>query len=190
VKAALERLLAGEIPYVLAGPERLPSSPVLLSGSFNPLHKGHVQLLSAAVQVTGRTGLLELSLTNVDKPSPGLDEIDRRLHALGKQFGVVLTCAPTFAEKAEVLPGAWFAMGYDTAIRLLDPTYHDDIPAMLSRFAELQTRFIVAGRLHKGTYQSLDHLAIPPGLPDLFVPIPQTLFREDISSTELRGKEI
>jgi hypothetical protein len=188
MKAALERLFAGDIPYVLAGLEQLPSSPILLAGSFNPLHKGHVQLLTAAEKVTGRTGLLELSLTNVDKPSPGLDEIKRRLQELEKQFGVVITCAPTFAEKAEVLPGAWFVMGYDTAIRLLDPAYHDDIPAMLTRFAELEIRFAVAGRLYEGAYQSLDQLAIPDGFKDLFVAIPEALFRADISSSGLRKK--
>ena len=187
MRASIERLLAGEIPYVLAGTDQLPAHPVLLSGSFNPLHRGHVQLLSAAEAVAGRPGLLELSIANVDKPALGVDEIERRVHALEPPIGIVITRAPTFAEKAEVLPGAWFAMGYDTVIRLLDTAYHGDIPGILARFAALQTRFVVAGRLLNGVFQSMDDLAVPGGFEELFVPIPERLFREDISSTELRG---
>jgi len=86
------------------------------------------------------------------------------------------------------MPGAWFAMGYDTAVRLLSSAYHQDVSAMLKRFQELDTRFVVAGRLVNGVFQGLNHLAIPPGFEHLFIPIPESLFREDISSTELRKR--
>lgn len=189
MKDALERLVAGEVPYILVGQDELPVHPVFLSGSFNPLHQGHIQLLIAAEQVSEREGLLELSVTNVDKPPLGIVEVERRLLQLKRQFNAVLTSAPTFAEKAELFPGAWFAMGYDTAIRLLSPRYHEDVPAMLMRFAELDTRFVVAGRLHEGRFQALGDLPIPVGFEDLFVPIPELLFREDISSSELRTQK-
>jgi len=189
MKEALDRLVAGEIPYILVGQDALPEHPVLLPGSFNPLHQGHIELLMAAKQVSLRDGLFELSVTNVDKPPLDITDLERRLLPLRGQFGAVLTCAPTFAEKAELLPGAWFAMGYDTAIRLLSPAYHDDVPAMLARFQLLDTRFVVAGRLHRGEFQSLEHLDIPGGFEELFIPIPESLFREDISSTEIRMKK-
>jgi hypothetical protein len=80
-------------------------------------------------------------------------------------------------------------MGYDTAIRLLSPAYHDDVPAMLSRFQSAGTRFVIGGRLHRGAFQSLEGLDIPPACKELFVPIPETLFREDISSTEIRAEK-
>jgi hypothetical protein len=34
----------------------------------------------------------------------------------------------------------------------------------------------------------MDHIHIPDGFEGLFIPIPEDVFREDISSTELRGK--
>jgi hypothetical protein len=138
--------------------------------------------------VSGRKGLLELSVTNVDKPALEIEEIERRLGGLAGHFNVVLTCAATFSEKAALFPGAWFAMGFDTAIRLLDPKYHADVRAMLAHFAEQDSRFVVAGRLHNGKFQSLPQLEIPAGFEELFVAIPESLFREDISSTELRKR--
>jgi hypothetical protein len=187
MKEALNQLVTGEIPYILLGLDALPDHPVLLPGAFNPLHQGHVELLCAAERVTQRNGLLELSVTNVDKPPLDIIKLERRLLQLRGRFKTVLTCAPTFIEKARLFPEAWFAMGYDTAIRLLSPAYHDDVPAMLSRFQFTGTKFVVGGRLHQGAFQSLEGLDIPPAYKELFVPIPETLFREDISSTEIRA---
>ena len=184
----LERLMAGNLPYILVGRDCLPIRPVLLSGSFNPLHRGHIHLLQAAREVTHRDGLLELSVANVDKPSLDVAEVERRLQLIRRCGGGVLTCAPTFLEKAELFPDAWFAMGYDTAVRLLDPAYHPDVEAMLAHFSTLGTRFVVAGRLQPCGFQSAEELAVPSGFRRLFIPIPEALFREDISSTDLRSE--
>lgn len=186
MKDALGKLLSGKRPHLLVGCDRLPEPTLLLPGSFNPLHAGHEGLLRAAEKMTGRTGLLELSVTNVDKPPLAPVEVERRLQQMTGICSVVLTCAPTFAEKAEHFPGAWFVLGYDTAIRLLNPNYHPDIPAMLTRFQALETRFMVAGRLHNGEFQTLENIEIPAGFESLFIPIPRTDFRADISSTEIR----
>ncbi|WP_372796214.1 hypothetical protein [Pontiella sp.] len=181
-----QQLLNGELDQLLVGCESLPEQLLLYPGSFNPLHIGHTGLLRAAEQLSGRSGLLELSIQNVDKPALDLDEVERRLEHIFEP--VVLTRAPTFFEKAQLFPGAWFAMGYDTAIRLIDPKYHPDVPAMLRAFQALETRFVVAGRLHGGMFQSLEHIPIPDAFKELFIPIPESIFRADISSTELRGK--
>ena len=187
---AYERLLAGEQPCILVGQDDVPGKMILLPGSFNPLHKGHKGLLLAAEKISGRVGVLELSIANVDKPTLSMAEVERRLQQMQGVYSVALTCAPTFAEKAELFPGAWFAMGYDTAVRLLSPEYHDDVPTMLKRFQELGTRFAVAGRLGKDGFKTVEKLAIPAGFEALFVPIPPEAFREDISSTELRKKSL
>jgi len=187
MRDALDRLVAGDLPYILVGRDEFPAEPLLLPGSFNPLHKGHEGLLLVAEQATGRNGILELSVVNVDKPPLSIVEVERRLLQMKGMYSAVLTCAPTFAEKAELFPGAWFALGFDTAIRLLSSDYHADVPAMLARFRSLGTRFAVAGRLHESRFQTLENLRIPPGFGELFIPIPGTLFREDISSTELRN---
>ena len=186
---ALHRLITGELPYILVGRDDFPEKPILFSGSFNPLHKGHEELLLSAERMTGREGILELSVVNVDKPPLGIVEVERRLLQLKGIYSVVLTCAPTFIEKAELFPGMWFAMGFDTAQRLISPDYHADVPAMLARFQHLKTRFAVAGRLLGSAFQTLDHLNIPEGFENLFVSIPEHAFREDISSTDLRTRK-
>lgn len=184
MKDKFQQLLDGRLDHILVNCGSLPEPPLLYPGSFNPLHQGHEGLLLAAEQIAERKGAFELSIRNVDKPALVFEEVERRLSAISRP--VVLTSAPTFIEKAELFPGAWFAMGYDTAIRLIDPKYHPDVPAMLRRFQALGTKFIVAGRLHNGVFQSLENIDIPKEFAELFIPIPETLFREDISSTELR----
>ena len=190
MKDALAKLVSGELPYILVGCDDFSDQTILMPGSFNPLHRGHEGLLLAAEKQTGREGILELSVTNVDKPPLSIIEIEHRLLQMKGVYSIVLTCAPTFAEKAELFPGAWFALGYDTAIRLLSPDYHDDVPAMLERFQTLETRFVVAGRLHENGFQTLEQLNIPAGYEELFIPIPGGDFREDISSTELRAGKL
>ena len=182
----LQRLIDGRIDWLLDGTEVLPPDAILLAGSFNPLHHGHTALLAAAERMCGRPGLLELSINNVDKPPLDAGEIMRRLRAIGPRHPVVLTRAPTFAEKAELFPGAWFALGFDTAVRLLSPVYHDDIPGMLGRFRALGTRFAVAGRVCGSRFCGIEALHIPAGSEPLFISIPEDEFREDISSTQLR----
>jgi hypothetical protein len=188
LKDAVQKLLAGDLPHILVGRDELPDRFILLPGSFNPLHRGHQELLAAAEKTAGREGIFELSVLNVDKPPLDNAEVDRRLQQMRFHYTVVLTCAPAFSQKAELFPGAWFALGFDTAVRLLNPRYHDDIPSMLERFAELGTRFVVAGRLYDGVFQGLEELHIPGGFEELFIQIPEHDFREDISSTELRGE--
>lgn len=187
--ALLSRLVAGDVPYILVGCDEPPERPILLPGSFNPLHMGHEGLLRAAEKASERNCIFELSVSNVDKPPLDIDEVERRISQLNGRYCAVLTCAPTFAEKAELFPDAWFAMGYDTVVRLVSPAYHKDVPAMLGRFRELGTRFVVAGRLHENNYQGLESVQVPAGFEDLFIPIPEELFREDISSTELRKQK-
>jgi len=36
VKRELAQLIAGEVPYILAGCDQLPADPLLFPGSFNP----------------------------------------------------------------------------------------------------------------------------------------------------------
>ena len=138
----------------------LPPDVLIVPGSFNPPHIGHVQLANAAVAALKRkrssetiggssshpsqsfhsipssvsssssilnnvwstvqstsneqydpTVLFEISVTNVDKPPIDPEEVETRLNRflkldrsdLPKDWGVVLTNAPLFSQKASVL---------------------------------------------------------------------------------------
>lgn len=197
---------------------------IVLPGSFNPVHEGHINMGSAAVEAMRRHNrrdksngsadgtkcsnvddrhdwevVFELSATNVDKPPVPLPTLWSRVQqfvnvrqptqaqvadsaALGaqaftaptqgaalpasrssssasastvstpRQYPIVITRAPRFIDKALLFPGCSFAIGYDTAARLINPKYYKggDENEMIAALFALQlkgTRFLVAGRL-------------------------------------------
>ena len=76
-------------------------------------------------------------------------------------------------------------------MRLVDPRYYaGSYAVMVSALESIRMhgcRFLVAGRVHDGAFRTLDGVAVPRGFSDLFVAIPESAFRQDVSSTELRG---
>jgi hypothetical protein len=106
------------------------------------------------------------------------------------RYTVLASRAPTFVEKARLYPGCTFVVGFDTAVRILQPRYyHNSQQEMLAALAEIQTlgcTFLVAGRVEDGRFQTANDLSIPNGYANLFQALPESAFRQDISSTELR----
>src|SRR5262249_18559734 len=123
----LVELLAGAVPvlHLADGTLQNPSDPpgLLLPGSFNPLHPGHLEL--AALRL-GRPAAFELSVVNADKPPLSESEVRRRLRQFARQAPVWLTRAPTFLEKARLFGGAVFVVGADTAVRIVQPRFYGD----------------------------------------------------------------
>ena len=191
----LDELLAGEARWVVRQPDgrmevegEVP--PVLLPGSFNPLHVGHREMMAAATAATGEAGAFELSVTNVDKPPLEKSEIERRLSQFEPDDTVALTRAETFQKKAALFPGRTFVQGWDTTVRLVAPRYYGGESEMMLALAEMMasgTRFLVAGRSDGGEFRTLADVDIPAGFAPMFSEIPEGEFRRDISSTELRG---
>lgn len=164
---------------------------LLLPGSFNPLHEGHRKLLETAERSSGRNGILELSVQNVDKPPLSSLEIRRRLAPIEGRYNLLLTHAATFLEKAKLLPGTLFLIGADTAKRLLNEAYCPpgyNLERLLGSLRELNCRFMVAGREEDGNFLELEDLGLPQEQGTLFESIPEESFRYDISSSELRQR--
>jgi hypothetical protein len=163
----------------------------VLAGSFSPLHYGHEQLARVAAEILGTEVVFELSVVNVDKPPLAEAEVRRRLRQFQEKWQVVLTRAPTFRKKADLFPGCTFVIGWDTAVRLVEPRYYGgDETAMLTALAEIWAagcRFLVAGRHQDGHFHTLSEVPIPQGFRPLFQEIPESRFRADISSTVLRS---
>lgn len=169
-----------------------PTRPsALLPGSFNPLHEGHLRLAAVASAKLGRAVSFELSIVNVDKPPLADDEVQRRVSQFRGRGEVWVTQAPRFMTKAELFPGSTFVLGWDTAVRLIDPRYYDNDLSLrdwaLERLLELGCRMLVAGRVDAtGDFQVWQPEMLPARYQDLTQAIPATEFRLDLSSTALR----
>jgi hypothetical protein len=90
----------------------IPQGCLIFPGSFNPPHVGHVTLANVAasrVDVPASTPvLLELSVTNPDKPSIDPKVVSERVHKffdldnMPQNWGVLLTSAPLFSQKVDI----------------------------------------------------------------------------------------
>ncbi len=211
----IDRLYAGEIPALVITPtpvdtktafgpsrteirELLPEKPLVLAGSFNPFHDGHREMLAAAAKLTSRTGYLEISIQNVDKPLLPRRELDRRAALIASEgLSLIVTSAPRFTEKSSVLPGSSFLIGFDTFVRLLDEKYYPDhvtgeltsVENSLDLIEENRCQFVVAGRVDdQQMFKELSGVKIPRRYQKMFIGLSESQFRSDISSTEMRDR--
>ncbi len=165
------------------------AAKLLLPGSFNPLHFGHRRMMQIAEQLTGHAGAYEITVRNADKPALDFISLEERLSAI-TEHPVWLTNTPTYAGKAELFPGATFAIGVDTISRVGALRFYDNRADLMTKaldsFERLDCRFIVFGRTVGGAFQSLQDLSLPKPLAQRCQEVSEDIFREDISSTALR----
>jgi len=164
---------------------------LLLSGAFNPLHDGHLEMARVVGQLLGKDVSFELAVDNADKPPLRTEIALQRISQFAGRYTIFASNAPTFVEKACLYPGTTFIVGYDTAVRILHPHYYgkssEDLENALDKIRVLDCRFLVAGRMgDDGLFYEAGDLSVPQQYRELFKRIPGELFRKDISSTEMR----
>ena len=196
----IDQLLAGALDRVTAQPDgqlmlSAPPPPVLMPGSFNPLHSGHVLLARVAEEIRQQPLAFEISVTNVDKPPLARETVRHRLTQFAWKSPVELTRAPTFLEKSRLFPKATFVIGADTAERLVAPKYYgDDEDQMHGALEEIGSsggNFLVAVRVDAAArVRTLSDILVPRRYADLFSEIPEHRFRLDTSSSEIRAQAV
>ncbi|MBH66446.1 MAG: hypothetical protein CL784_08030 [Chloroflexi bacterium] len=201
----IDRLYEEQIGAIVIGPdgvstESVPDQPLVLAGSFNPLHDGHLAMLDAAQQMVNRQAYFEISIENVDKPRLAKSELQKRAAQISKTGGsLIVTNAQRFTEKSSLIPGAIFVIGMDTYIRLMDGRYYPDhvagdhsaVENSLDLIDENGCSFIVAGRVDDRNQFTILHdidFEVPMRFKDMFTELTETQFRSDLSSTEIRNK--
>jgi cytidyltransferase-like protein len=191
---ATESFIAGAEAALLIGPDGSLAHPepgqsfAMLSGSFNPVHAGHLELAATAAQHLGQRIVFEMPLINADKPAVDLHDAQRRAAQFLGRGSLLLTRAPLFIDKARLFPRSTFVVGADTALRLLDSRFYQDggRDASLAELQELGARFLVAGRHRDNRFLTLEDMNIPDRFRSLFSELPESTFRIDLSSSQLR----
>ena len=174
---------------ICSNPTKEHNGKLVFPGSFNPLHDGHVEMLERAEKITGLRGSFEITVVNSDKPPLDYLTLSERINGLSK-YPVWVTNAGTFDQKIGLFPSATFVVGADTILRIADPKFYENDPVMLEdaldRIYKSRIKFLVFGRLINEKFMELKDLDIPKALLDCCDSVPQNLFRNDVSSTEIR----
>lgn len=197
----LSKVLAGLSDWVAIDRERRSDGPdrpeLLLPGSFRPIHEGHRRMAEIASGTLGVPCHFEVSVFHPEKPPIDYLEVADRVAGFARRSDrVLLTNAPTYRDKARLFPGAAFAVGHDTAERIVDPRFYGNPTArdaMLAELSGLGSRFLVFGRVDQdGRFRSFDpaesdSTAVAAFRRDCVTTIPEATFRSDLSSTAIRS---
>jgi len=204
LKNIISEIIFQKIPFCYFYGEKkisleIPENPVILSGSFNPFHEGHKEMLIAAEKETNFNPFLEISITNVDKNELVLSDIQKKVDMIiSHNLPLIISNSPRFLEKSNIFPGSIFLIGNDTFQRLFDYKYYDDFNSNTSLSPIIQTldiikengcKFLVAGRITENNiFTNMDFSLIPKQFESMFSSLVESQFRNDISSTKIRNR--
>jgi len=177
---------------VVSAKNSVDKPKAFLSGYFNPFHSGHKILASVAGDELGTQVYFELAISSIGKHILTRNELLKRINQFKGVAPLILTNADMFYKKATLFNGVTFVVGWDTAVRIVDPIYYSghivEMHSKLRSRMDANCRFLVAGRLHKDHFYTLDNMNVPKEFEDLFRSVPEHKFRVDLSSTDLRKR--
>lgn len=106
---AAQQIHDGEVDYFgVTADGRIRSKHInpqaILSGSYNPLHDGHLELLQVSAQLLGHPVAFEISAQNVDKPPITPDIVVDRIAQFAGRWPVYVTNAPLTWKKHACFP--------------------------------------------------------------------------------------
>jgi hypothetical protein len=154
--------------------------------------------------------IFEIAVVNADKPPLSRDQILCRVKEFSSSgratkllkemgitnFAVCVTSRPLFSTKIDLFPGCRFLLGTDTLVRLFDEKYYghsrDNMLIATGKLLE-RCELVVGGRVTaEGEFLRTDTVLSQLSLPDVLtkriLSIPESAFRCDISSTEIRAR--
>lgn len=150
------KLLAKSLSKVVYPGKGGENPKIIFPGSFNPVHKAHLEMVDIIrnkENLRDKTIGFEISMFNVDKPPVDFISLRERVEqfeALGET--VIITNAPTFIEKSNMFPHKSFIVGYDTAVRILDPRYAGPIDKVIDTFKRNDNYFYIFPRQHMESF--------------------------------------
>ncbi len=143
---AIEGAMKSPMIFLRSG-ELAPLDPsylrhkIILPGSFNPLHYGHLRIAQELYNLTGKEVVFEICLKNADESKPPLTAsyLANRLAHFRGGHELIVSNLSLFVDKAAIFR-CDFAVGSDTWRRILDPAYFrkgDSVDSLLSEFKKL-----------------------------------------------------
>jgi len=168
---------------------------VILSGSFNPVHDGHIKLLNYSSEILNMNKYYEISISNVDKSDIETEELIKRIKNFKSDEKIIISKSSKFIDKSNIFPKSCFVVGYDTAIRILDHSYLSPGESLDDLFSALDKNgctFLVAGRIDatESKFENLEINNLNFKYKDYFKIISEDDFRVDASSTDMRRHDI
>lgn len=171
----------------------------LMSGAFNPPHKGHFGMADEYESFYPGRVVFEISTNPPHKETLSVQEMLKRAKLLQGRDRYFSTDIPLFLDKARKFPGMPLIMGADAMVRMLDPKWGTDIVKMINEFYQLETKIYVVGRnvnekftnkndiinlLNKSLSDNLVSFNCINEFQSMVIDLPG---KWDISSTELRN---
>jgi nicotinamide mononucleotide (NMN) deamidase PncC len=146
--SALARFLGR--PYLAPDGSRHAGRPegraALMPGAFNPPHEGHLGIASEVEREHGLPVIFHVTANAPHKAPLSVQELLERAKLLRGERALFTRGEALYIEKARRFPGTPLVMGADALLRMLDPKWGPEVPAMLAELAALGTTFFVSPR--------------------------------------------